>query len=105
MSYKFGDRVMPGRNQGEKTLGEVVKINRKSVKVKILEDRGSRSKAGQVWSVHPELITAVPGDFPRRPRPAALPLGDRAGQMALALPTLARLSEAEKRALKIYFQR
>ena len=56
--FKVGDRVLFGRGKGEKTLGEVVKVNRKNLKVKTLESRGrSRrgSKVGAVWTVAPKL--------------------------------------------------
>lgn len=53
--FNVGDTVRFGRPNGEKTLGKVVKVNRKSLKVEILESRGSRSQAGQVWRVHPSL--------------------------------------------------
>ena len=33
----IGDRVYFGRKQGEKTLGEIVKINAKSVKVTVID--------------------------------------------------------------------
>lgn len=43
---KVGMTVVFGRENGEKTTGKVVKMNPKKAKVEILEDRGSRSKAG-----------------------------------------------------------
>lgn len=64
---KVGQRVYFGRVYGEKTLGEVVKINRVKVKVRQLESRGTfRShKVGTIWTVPPSLLseadaTAVP---------------------------------------------
>lgn len=50
---KVGMHVYFGRENGEKTLGEVIKINRVKVKVKILEDRGNGrgSIPGSVWLV------------------------------------------------------
>jgi hypothetical protein len=56
--FNIGDRVLFGRGKGEKTLGEVVKVNRKNLKIKTLESRGrSRggSKVGAVWNVPPRL--------------------------------------------------
>ena len=58
---KVGDRVMFGRGRGEKTLGEVVKVNVKSVKVKQLETRGTRKTydVGSVWKVPHSLCERV----------------------------------------------
>jgi len=47
----IGQVVQFGRENGEKTIGEIVKINMKKAKVKITEDRGSRSKSGTEWGV------------------------------------------------------
>ena len=54
-----GMKVIFGRPNGEKTLGEVVKINDKKAKVKILEDRGQRSQAGVVWGVPYSMMEPV----------------------------------------------
>lgn len=51
---KVGMKVVFGRVNGEQTLGEVVKINTKSLKVRQLEGRGSHP-VGTVWSVAPVL--------------------------------------------------
>ena len=56
---KIGMTVKFGRTRGEQTLGEVVKMNPKKAKVRILEDRGSRSKAGEVWGVPYSLMRPV----------------------------------------------
>ena len=55
-----GDVVIFGRDNGEKTRGKIVKVNKKSFKVEILEDRGSRSKKGQVWRVAKTLCERAP---------------------------------------------
>jgi hypothetical protein len=78
MTLRVGNKVYFGRPNGEQTLGEVVKVNRKSVKVKTLEDRGrtGRSQAGVVWRVPPSLCrlaedTEAPSaasTVPRRPQ-------------------------------------
>ena len=69
---KVGMQVVFGRENGEKTLGEVVKINPKRVKVRTLEDRGQRlynahgqyarprSPAGALWNVPACLMEPVP---------------------------------------------
>jgi len=49
-------RVIFGRPNGEKTLGEVVKINPKRIKIRTLEDRGQRSVEGSVWSAPAALL-------------------------------------------------
>lgn len=56
---KIGMIIEFGRNNGEKTRGEVVKINPKMAKVKILEDRGRNSQKGAVWNVGYSLMTEV----------------------------------------------
>jgi hypothetical protein len=55
------DVVIFGRGNGEKTKGIVVKLNPKKAKIKILEDRGSKSKAGEIWTVPYSLIDTVVG--------------------------------------------
>lgn len=50
---QVGMKVVFGTPSGEKTLGEIVKLNFQKAKVKILESRGSRrvSTEGSIWSV------------------------------------------------------
>lgn len=52
-SCRPGMQVYFGRNNGEQTLGEVVKLNRMKAKVKTLESRGNGrgSNVGTEWSV------------------------------------------------------
>lgn len=61
-----GQKVYFGRNNGEKTLGEVVKVNRKKVKIKQLESRGTQRSypVGTVWTVPPTLCTPANGSKP-----------------------------------------
>lgn len=56
---KIGMRVYFGRENGEETLGEIVKINPKKFKVKTLEARGVRKNhaIGTIWTVPPSLCT------------------------------------------------
>ena len=57
MIVRFGRRGV----RSQKTLGKIVKINQKNLKVKTLEERG-RFKAheiGGIWTVHPALCEAV----------------------------------------------
>jgi len=53
-----GIKVMFGRGNGEKTLGEVVKVNPTKAKVKTLEARGNGrgSDVGTVWTVPYSLM-------------------------------------------------
>jgi len=54
---KVGMKVYFGRKNGEKSLGEIVKVNRKNLKVKLLEARGTYRdyKVGGIWNVPPSL--------------------------------------------------
>lgn len=51
--YRIGDVVIFGRKQGEKTLGTVTKVNRKTIKVSQGESRGTMKahKIGTVWTI------------------------------------------------------
>tara|TARA_R110002020_G_scaffold334803_6_gene550049 strand:+ start:309 stop:521 length:213 start_codon:yes stop_codon:yes gene_type:complete len=51
--YKIGMKVKFGRPNGQKTIGEIVKVNAKTVKVKTHEARGrnGRSRTGTIWGV------------------------------------------------------
>lgn len=61
MSFKVGDKVLFGRQFGEKTLGTVVKVNKKSIKIRQDETRGMRRTRpeGTIWRVHPSLVELV----------------------------------------------
>jgi hypothetical protein len=61
--FRVGDTVLFGRTHGEKTLGKVVSLNAKSVKVEQTEERGGRP-VGTVWRVAPTLV------YPLEDRPA-----------------------------------
>jgi len=63
MKLEKGQTVLFGRKQGEKTLGEVIKVNLKSVKVKQLEARGAvkNHPIGTIWRVAPIFCTVVEG--------------------------------------------
>ena len=63
MQFSVGDKVLFGRGNGEKTLAEVTKVNRASIKVKTLESRGTQRNypVGTVWKVHPSLCQPVNG--------------------------------------------
>ena len=60
---KIGMKVYFGRRNGEKTLGEIVKINSKNFKVKTLEERGVRRshRVGGTWTVPPSLCEPAEG--------------------------------------------
>lgn len=76
-TIKVGDKGYFGRNNGEKTYGEVVKVNRKTLKVKQLEDRGTQKahNVGTIWTVAKTLWTPEDNGRPayatrpRRKRP------------------------------------
>jgi hypothetical protein len=60
-NWTVGMKVMFGRRNGEKTLGEIVKVNPKKLKVKQLESRGvyKSHPIGSVWGVPKSLCTPV----------------------------------------------
>lgn len=68
---KVGMKVLFGRPNGEKSLGEIVKVNRKNLKVILLEERGTRKsyKVGSKWTVHPSLCEAAPNEEPKASEP------------------------------------
>ena len=53
----IGMKVYFGRPNGEKTLGEIVKINTRNFKVRTLESRGQyrHHSQGGAWTVPPSL--------------------------------------------------
>jgi hypothetical protein len=61
MEWKIGMKVMFGRTNGQKTLGEIVKVNPKKLKVKQLEQRGVQKshRVGSIWTVPRSLCTPV----------------------------------------------
>ena len=65
---KIGMKVYFGRSNGEKTLGEIVKINRVKIKVKQIEERGTQRdhRVGTIWTVPPSLCTPAEDGRPRR---------------------------------------
>lgn len=68
-----GDKVYFGRAHGEQTLGEVLKVNEKTVKVRQLEPRGvaKAHPVGTVWK--------VPRDEVRPSRPSGMVAAVRPG--------------------------
>ena len=102
---RIGDIVLFGRGQGEKTLGEVIKVNRKKVKVKTLESRGNGrgGAAGAVWGVPPSLCVRANRDgeavsVPSGRGPSEQSYGD------LLRSALHKLTEDEKRVLKEFWK-
>lgn len=55
---RIGQQVRFGRENGEKTLGKIIKVNFKTAKVETLENRG-RTKSGEKWSVGYSLLEPV----------------------------------------------
>lgn len=57
--FQVGDKVLFGN--GLTTLGVVVKVNRASLKVEQLKDRGNAQyqKTGALWQVPHSLVTSV----------------------------------------------
>jgi hypothetical protein len=93
---KKGDTVYFGRSFGEKTLGEVVKVNRVKVKVKQLESRGTFKShpVGTIWTVPVSLLSKHDGTPPRMPVENHLH-EDTAGALQQLLGNVAKRPEAE----------
>jgi hypothetical protein len=74
-SFKVGDKVYFGRNFGEKTLGEVIKVNRVKLKIRQLDARGTYRSypVGTVWVVPCNLCSKADATAPAVSALAALP--------------------------------
>ena len=66
--FTVGDKVYFGRKNGEKTLGEIIKVNRKTYKIRQLESRGMyRDHAvGTRWTVAKSLVWAATDERPEQ---------------------------------------
>lgn len=71
-----------GRTHGEKTLGEVVKVNRSRVKVKQIDARGGHP-AGTIWSVPFELCSPVDSSVSASPSTPSEPQVSRPRDIVL----------------------
>ncbi len=75
--YKTGEKVFFGRTHGEKTLGEVVRVNRVNLKVRQLESRGTFTNypVGTLWTVPASFCSKADGSVsvpePKQARPEA----------------------------------
>ncbi len=117
-SFNVGDEVIFGRPNGEQTRGRVVRVNRKSISVEQMGERGQSRvrKAGTKWRVHPSLVRLAngPAPAPKAKRPDALIIQDLrrvesrlspenlswdGERSAAQVRTAARRLNAEKRAL------
>lgn len=69
---RVGMKVYFGRSRGEKTLGEIVKMNPAKAKVKTLEHRGSGrgSAVGVEWNVPYTMMTPANGGATNVPQQA-----------------------------------
>lgn len=69
--FKVGDQVYFGSPNGEKTKGEIVKVNKATYKVNQLEARGTHKShaIGTVWKVAKTIVWAEkPPQVTRRRR-------------------------------------
>lgn len=66
MEFAVNDKVIFGRNKGEKTLGQIVKVGRSRYQIKQLESRGTMRAypIGTVWTVAPSLVTRADDHAP-----------------------------------------
>jgi len=67
--------VVFGRGQGEQSLGTIIKVNRKTVKIRLEEDRGNgrASTPGATWKVTLDFCRAATGDASDHMPPAPTP--------------------------------
>tara|TARA_R110000824_G_scaffold138835_3_gene303731 strand:+ start:91 stop:423 length:333 start_codon:yes stop_codon:yes gene_type:complete len=65
---RIGMNVFFGRDNGEKTLGEIIKVNRTKIKIRQIGERGTQRNhsAGTVWTVPPSLCTPAEEGRPHR---------------------------------------
>lgn len=79
-SFNIGDEVIFGRPNGEQTRGRVVRVNRKSLSIEQMGERGTHRvrKAGTKWRVHPSLVRLANGmaPAPKAKRPDVLIIQD-----------------------------
>jgi hypothetical protein len=84
-TFNIGDEVVFGRPNGEQTHGRVVRVNRKSLSIEQMGERGQSRvrKAGTKWRVARSLVRHANGAAPaaRKPAPeaptATFTVGDR----------------------------
>lgn len=79
-SFNIGDEVIFGRPNGEQTRGRVVRVNRKSISVEQIGERGQSRirKAGTKWRVATSLVRHANGAAPaqKAKRPDAMIIQD-----------------------------
>ena len=102
--FKVGDVVIFGRAYGEQTLGKVIKVNRKTLKVETLETRGrGRGKEpGRVWGVPPSLCTLANGNKQPQDHPDGTCRTPEQQDIQAALD---KLTSQEIALLRNYFQK
>jgi len=83
--FNVGDPVVFGRGQGEKTRGTIVKVNRKTCKVRQDEARGTMKShpIGTTWTVPHRLIKHDSSD---RSKPSERPRGKPFGAVPFSNP-------------------
>lgn len=78
--FKINDVVTFGRPNGEQTLGKVVKVNRSSILIEQMEERGQQRvrQAGAKWRVHPSLVRLAPAGAtaPAPAKPVAVSMSE-----------------------------
>ncbi len=101
---RVGDIVFFGRPNGEQTKGEIVKVNRKTFKVRTLEERGNGrgSGTGTIWTVARSLCKPAAAQFPNTPT-RSVNSQDPAVE-ALVASALRKLTGAERFALAQHYR-
>jgi hypothetical protein len=99
---QVGDIVLFGRPNGHQSRGEIVKVNPRAVKVRLLEDRGRGrgGDAGSVWRVDKSLCR-LDSDQSR----PEVPTQDQAPRSVLISRALAKLTPEERTLLAEHFRR
>lgn len=76
LAHLLGHRIYFGRGRGEQTLGEIVKVNPKTYKVRQLEARGTSVShgIGTIWTVPHRMASPVSDVAAPRPVPVRAPV-------------------------------
>jgi hypothetical protein len=96
----IGQEIIFGRTHGQKTLGVIVKRNPKKAKVRILEDRGRKSVAGQEWGVPYSMMVENLNNVKPAKRKVKKPPTPSSSHVVMAIFNSSKEAEAAMRVLE-----